>query len=56
MTMKTFCSSDSPTPHTVIHKALRTVLRNNQQSIFAIKKQMRTVLRNQNCRINENKK
>ncbi len=37
MTTKTFCYSDSPIPHTVIHRALRTVLRNNQQSIFAIK-------------------
>ena len=56
MTAEAFGYSGVLAPHTVIYKALRTVLRNNQQSIFAIKKQMRTVLRNQNCRINENKK
>lgn len=37
MTTEAFGYSGVLAPHTVIHRALRTVLRNNQQSIFAIK-------------------
>lgn len=37
MTTEAFGYSGVLAPHTVIYKALRTLLRNNQQSIFAIK-------------------